>query len=76
MELHFSQGQLPCARWNAYCFVQVSTVDGPAELRVPAGSQPGDTLVIPKKGVPKLGKLTMRGDHFFKVNVTIPKKIR
>jgi len=36
--------------------VQVSTVEGQSELKVPPGTQPGDMLVLAKKGVPKLGK--------------------
>ncbi|CAI7805603.1 unnamed protein product [Closterium sp. NIES-53] len=54
---------------------KVATVDGAAELRVPAGTQPGDTLVLERKGVPKVGKSNIRGDHFFQVNVSIPKRV-
>eukprot|EP00475_Leptophrys_vorax_P000132 TRINITY_DN10072_c0_g1_i1.p1 TRINITY_DN10072_c0_g1~~TRINITY_DN10072_c0_g1_i1.p1 ORF type:complete len:339 (-),score=23.20 TRINITY_DN10072_c0_g1_i1:145-1110(-) len=54
---------------------KVATVDGAAELRVPAGTQPGDTLVLERRGVPKVGKSNIRGDHFFTMNVKIPKRI-
>ena len=56
--------------------VQVETVDGPVDLRVPAGTQPGTTLVMAKRGVPRLGAApTARGDHQVHVRVTIPTKV-
>ena len=55
--------------------VRVKTVDGQVELKIPAGTQPGTTLVMGKKGVPKLGNPSQRGDHNVTVNVTIPKRI-
>ncbi|XP_057457098.1 uncharacterized protein LOC130748028 [Lotus japonicus] len=54
---------------------KVKTVEGIAELQIPAGTQPGDVLVLARKGVPKLNKPSIRGDHLFTVKVTIPKRI-
>ncbi|KAG4970037.1 hypothetical protein JHK82_035731 [Glycine max] len=37
---------------------------------------PRDVLVLARKGAPKLNKPSIRGDHlFFRVKVTIPKRI-
>lgn len=55
--------------------VKVTTVDGEVDLKIPAGTQPGTTLVMSKRGVPKLGASTARGDHLVKVKVRIPKSI-
>ncbi|KAB1218718.1 Chaperone protein DnaJ [Morella rubra] len=55
--------------------VKVETVEGRTELQIPPGTQPGDVLVLSKKGVPKLNKPSIRGDHLFTVKVTIPKRI-
>jgi molecular chaperone DnaJ len=55
--------------------VRVMTVDGAAELKIPAGTQPGTTLVMAKRGVPFLGKIDLRGDQLVKVEVEIPKKV-
>jgi molecular chaperone DnaJ len=55
--------------------VQVTTVDGVVDLKVPAGTQPGTTLVMSKRGVPKLGASSARGDHLVHVKVKIPKSI-
>jgi molecular chaperone DnaJ len=55
--------------------VQVSTVDGAVDLRVPPGTQPGTTLVMAKRGVPRLGSAGARGDHHVHVRVTIPTKV-
>jgi molecular chaperone DnaJ len=56
--------------------MQVRTVDGTSELRIPPGTQPGDIIVLAKQGVPSLNKPSIRGDHLFTVKVTIPKRIR
>lgn len=43
--------------------VKVTTVDGPVELKIPSGTQPGTTLLMAKRGVPRLGNPDSRGDH-------------
>jgi DnaJ-class molecular chaperone len=55
---------------------KVITVEGLMDLQVPAGTQPGDILVMPKLGMPKLNKPSSRGDHFFTIKVTIPIRLR
>ncbi|XP_078157883.1 molecular chaperone Hsp40/DnaJ family protein isoform X2 [Carex rostrata] len=55
--------------------VMVKTVDGLTELKIPPGTQPGDVLVLAKQGVPQLNKPSIRGDHLFTINVTIPNRI-
>ena len=51
------------------------TVDGTVDLKIPTGVQPGATLLMAKRGVPKLGNPNVRGDQYVKVKVTIPNKI-
>lgn len=58
------------------CLEQVKTVEGTTELKIPPGTQPGDVLVLSKKGAPKLNRPSIRGDHTFTVKVSIPKRIR
>lgn len=41
----------------------MTTVDGPVELKIPSGTQPGTTLLMAKRGVPRLGNTAVRGDH-------------
>lgn len=55
---------------------QVKTVEGTTDLQIPPGSQPGDVLVLARKGAPKLNRPSIRGDHLFTVKVSIPKRIR
>ncbi|GMH15916.1 hypothetical protein Nepgr_017757 [Nepenthes gracilis] len=55
--------------------IKVKTVEGTTDLQIPPGTQPGDVLVLAKKGAPKLNKPSIRGDHLFTVNVTIPKRV-
>ncbi|KAF9616506.1 hypothetical protein IFM89_029967 [Coptis chinensis] len=67
------------SKWKLFnlihCIKQVKTVDGITKLQVPPGIQPGDVVVLAKKGAPKLKKPTIRGDHLFTVKVSIPKRI-
>lgn len=55
--------------------VKATTVDGPVELKIPPGTQPGTTLLMAKRGVPRLGNSSQRGDHSVHVRVAIPKKV-
>lgn len=58
------------------CTVSVDTVDGPqVDMKIPAGTQPGDRLRLRGKGVPVVSKPDQRGDHIVTVKVNIPKKI-
>lgn len=54
--------------------IEVTGVDGNYDLDVPAGSQPGDVLVVRGAGLPPLhgGR---RGDLFFHLTVAVPKKL-
>lgn len=54
----------------------MKTVEGISDLQIPPGTQPGDVLVLAKKGAPKLNKPSIRGDHLFTIKVTIPKRVR
>lgn len=55
--------------------VKVTTVDGLVDLKIPGGTQPGTTLVMSKRGVPRLGVANSRGDHQVHVRVEIPTKL-
>ncbi|XP_057446872.1 uncharacterized protein LOC130738752 [Lotus japonicus] len=54
---------------------KVETVEGSRDLQIPSGIQPGDSVKISRLGVPDMNKPSIRGDHFFIVNVLIPKDI-
>jgi len=64
---------LACAQWCMHprpwmrgcvdATPQVKTVEGSVDLKVPSGTQPGTTLVMAKRGVPRLGSSNVRGDH-------------
>lgn len=53
--------------------VKVPTVDGKTDLTIPAGTQPGSTLVMSRKGAPLLGKPNIRGDQLVRIQVDIPR---
>ncbi len=54
--------------------VDVPTVDGPARLKIPTGTQPGKVLRMRGKGVPFL-RGNGRGDQLVVVNVDIPSRL-
>jgi molecular chaperone DnaJ len=54
--------------------VEIPTVDGPATLKIPPGTQPGKVLHLRGKGVPHL-RSNGRGDQLVVVNVEIPTRL-
>jgi molecular chaperone DnaJ len=52
----------------------VDTLDGPIELELEPGTQPGDVRVLRGKGMPVLQGFG-RGDHRVLVNVTVPRRL-
>lgn len=54
--------------------VSVLTVHGPETVDIPAGSQQGDTVRIPKKGTYNL-TTKIQGDHVVVLNVLLPKQL-
>lgn len=51
--------------------VEVPTLDGPANLRVPPGTQGGTVLTLRGKGLPRLGR-SGRGDLLVEVKISVP----
>jgi molecular chaperone DnaJ len=54
--------------------VEVPTVDGPTQLKIPTGTQPGKVLTLKGKGVPRL-RGAGRGDQMVVINVEVPTKL-
>jgi DnaJ-class molecular chaperone len=54
--------------------VDVPTVHGPVRARIPAGTQAGQTFRISGKGVKKKGKEAGHGDHYYRVQIAVPKE--
>jgi molecular chaperone DnaJ len=54
--------------------IEVPTLDGDVPLEIPAGTQPGETIVMNGRGLPPLGR-GRTGDLRVVVNVTIPRRL-
>jgi molecular chaperone DnaJ len=52
--------------------VEVPTIDGPASIRIPPGTQSGQMLRLRGKGVQSL-RSSARGDQFYEIQVVVPK---
>jgi molecular chaperone DnaJ len=55
--------------------IEVPTVEGKAQLRVPPGTQSGQRFRLRERGFPSLRNPQARGDQFVEVQVTLPKVI-
>ncbi|MGH9374665.1 MAG: J domain-containing protein [Terriglobia bacterium] len=54
--------------------VEVPTIDGPSVIRIPPGTQSGQTLRLRGKGAPSLrGEAGLHGDQFIEVQVMVPR---
>src|SRR5437868_4960863 len=55
--------------------IEVPTVEGKAQLRIPPGTQSGQKFRLRERGVPSLRNPNLRGDQFVAVQVTLPNVI-
>jgi len=52
----------------------VPTLDGPQRLKIPPGTQPGETFRLKGAGFPRVGS-RMRGDQIVSVTITVPRRL-
>ena len=67
---------LDIAPWEAVLGAEVivPTLDGSIKLRIPVGSENGQSLRLRARGLPK-GKTGERGDFFVKLQIVLPTKL-
>jgi len=53
--------------------VEAPTIDGPAVVRIPPGTQSGQVFRLRGKGAPSLMQPGLRGDQFVEVRVVVPR---
>jgi molecular chaperone DnaJ len=56
------------------CTLEVPTLDGKVQMKIPAGTQPGAVFRLKGKGIPLL-RGSGRGDQLVKVRVEVPAKL-
>jgi molecular chaperone DnaJ len=54
--------------------VEVPTLDGPTQVKIPSGTQSGKVFRIRNRGIQILGT-NRRGDQHVRVNIEVPKKV-
>jgi len=52
--------------------IEVPTIDGRAQLKVPPGTQSGQKLRLREKGVPSATKEGVRGDQIVEIKIVVP----
>ncbi|HET7137493.1 MAG TPA: molecular chaperone DnaJ [Gaiellaceae bacterium] len=70
----YSQVDLTIVQAALGLTVAVETLDGPTELEIEPGAQPGEVRVLRGKGMPVLQGFG-RGDHRVLVNVSVPRRL-
>ncbi len=55
--------------------IEVPTVEGKAQLKIPSGTQSGQKFRLSGRGVPSLRNANLRGDQFIEVQITLPRII-
>ena len=65
---------VPVAAWEAAlgAKIEVPTIDGRSQLRIPPGTQSGQKLRLREKGVPSATKEGTRGDQIVEVKIEVP----
>src|SRR5262249_32139945 len=65
---------VPVAAWEAAlgAKIDVPTIDGRSQLRIPPGTQSGQKLRLREKGVPSATKDGARGDQIVEVKIAVP----
>lgn len=73
LELH-SEAHIPFTTAALGGTARVATLEGPVELKIPAGTQGGKLMRLRGKGMPELHG-GARGDLYVKVDVQVPEKL-
>ncbi len=55
--------------------IEVPTVEGKAQLKIPSGTESGQKFRLRERGFPSLRNPSLRGDEFVEVKITLPKVI-
>lgn len=55
--------------------IEVPTLDGPQELKIPGGTQPGEIFRLRGRGLPDPVRQRAAGDLLVQVNLDVPKKL-
>ncbi len=72
-DLHLEQ-EISAFRAALGAELEVPTLGGAEKLKVPAGAQPGDAVVLRGKGLPRLQR-SGKGDLVVHLKVTVPRKL-
>ena len=66
---------ITCVQAILGCNIEIPTIDGKVDMKIPLGTQPGTIFRLREKGVPSLRKGRRRGDQLIRIQVEIPKNL-
>jgi len=55
--------------------IEVPTVEGKAQLKIPSGTESGQKFRLRERGFPSLRNPSLRGDQFVEVKITLPRVV-
>ncbi len=55
--------------------ISVRTIDDKISIKIPSGTQSGETFRIKEQGIPQLGRNSIRGHQLVKIIVDVPKNL-
>lgn len=70
-----SEAKISFAQAALGATIQVNTLDGKVDLKIPAGTQTGTAFRMRSRGIPYLRDTKRRGDHHVMVKVVTPKNL-
>src|SRR6516225_8902740 len=70
--LKFVSSPVPATEAALGSKIEVPTIDGRAQLKIPPGTQSGQKLRLREKGVPSATKDGARGDEIVEIKIAVP----
>jgi len=71
----YSQAAISYAQAALGDTINIQSATGKIKVEIPAGTQPGAILRLRGKGLASLNGGAARGDHYLKINITVPKNL-
>jgi molecular chaperone DnaJ len=66
---------ISCTKAITGCTVDIPTIDGKVEMKIPPSTQPGAIFRLKERGMPSLKKGYSRGDQLVRMHIEIPQHL-
>ena len=66
---------ITCIQAILGCKIEIPTITGKVEMKIPKGTQPGTIFRLKEKGIPSLRKGHLKGDQLVRIQIEIPRNL-